>query len=274
MGALLGTFGALCIGISDLFGRRIVAVSTALTAAIVMQVGGGLVSLASVAVIPSEWDNADVVRGLVSGLGMGVGLSCYYAGLARSTSTVVAPLVATLSAVIPFGYVVVAVGGGSAPGVVAAGVAFAGLAMVSIGADAVANVRAGLGWGAVSGLGYGVGIAVLAEVTDRSGAWPAVSQRAAAFVLLAAVGIARGVRVLPPAGSRANAALAGLFVAATTISLLVGVRVDPAAAVLTLSTFPAFSVVIGRIFFGDPIRAIQAVGIGVVLAGLAGVAAA
>ena len=274
MGALLGTIGALCIGMSDLFGRRIMLESSALTAAVVMQVGGGLVSLAVVAVVSSEWVAGDLARGLASGIGMGIGLSCYYAGLARSTSTVVAPLVATLSAVLPFGYVVVAVDGGSTPGVLAAGVALVGLLLVSAGADAVSNVGAGLFWGTLSGLGYGVGIAVLAEVSERSGAWPAVSQRLAAFVLLAVVGAAVGVPLTPPQGTRTNAVLAGFFVAATTIALLLGVRLDPGPAVLALSTFPAFSVLIGRAFFGDPVRAIQAAGIVVVLIGLAGVAAA
>ena len=273
MGALFGTLGALSIGLSDLFGRRIVLASSPLTAAVVLQLSGGLISAASIAVIPSEWLWSDVGRGLASGLGMGVGLSCYYTGLARSTSTVVAPLVATLSAVLPFGYVLLTTAEGSVLGVTAAGVAFAGLALVSVGANEVSNVGAGIRWGSLSGLGYGVGIAVLTDISGDSGSWPAASQRLSAFGMLAVVGAVSRISLAPPRGTRASAMMAGVFVAATTISLLIGVQFDPGAAVVTLSMFPAFSVAIGRIFYGDPVRRFQVAGIAIVLVGVAGVVA-
>mgnify|MGYP001820351153 CR=1 FL=1 len=273
MGALLGLIGALGIGLSDLFGRRIVLASSPLTAAVVMQLAGGLLAAVTMLALPSEWLWSDALRGIVSGVGMGVGLGCYYTGLARSTSTIVAPLVATLSAVLPFGYVLVASGGGSILGSVASLVAVVGLALVSGGADAVSNVADGVRWGVASGLGYGVAIAVLTDVSADSGAWPAVTQRASAFVLLAAVGLAARRAVVPPPGTRTSAVLAGAFVAVTSIALLIGVQFDAGAAVITLSMFPAFSVAIGRTFFGDPIRPRQAAGIGIVLAGVAGVVA-
>lgn len=268
MGALLGTLGALAIGLSDLFGRRIVLASSPLAAAVVLQLSGGVISAATVAVIPSAWLWPDVGRGLVSGLGMGVGLSCYYTGLARSTSTVVAPLVATLSAVLPFGYVVLTTEEASGLGIAAAGVAFAGLALVGVGGDEVSNVGSGIRWGSLSGLGYGVGIAILTDISGDSGSWPAASQRLSAFGLLVLVGAASRIPLAPPRETTTSAVLAGVFVAATTISLLIGVQFNPRAAVVTLSMFPAFSVAIGRIFFGDPIRRLQVAGIAIVLGGV------
>ncbi len=273
MGALLGIIGALGIGLSDLFGRRIMLASSALTAAAVLQVSGGLLAAATMMVLPSEWLVTDAAIGIVSGVGMAVGLGCYYTGLGRSASTIVAPLVATLSAVIPFGYVRATTGEGSAVASAAAAVTVVGLALVSLGADAISNVAAGLRWGLASGLGYGFAIAVLTDVSSDSGAWPAVTQRASAFALLGLVGVLGGRPVVPPVGTRGNAVLAGVFVAVSSIALVIGVQFDAAATVITLSMFPAFSVAIGRLFFDDPIAPRQVVGIVVVLAGIAGVVA-
>ncbi|MEL6981404.1 MAG: DMT family transporter [Actinomycetota bacterium] len=271
MGALLGLLGALGIGLSDLFGRRIVQASSALTAAVVLQLFGGALAAATMAVYPSEFTWPDAGRGAFAGVGMGVGLGCYYAGLARSASTVVAPLVATLAAVVPFVYVLATTGEGSLVGSIAAAVAIVGLALVSTGADAVSNVATGVRWGLASGIGYGTAIAVLTDVSADSGAWPAVTQRISAFALLGAIGLATRQPIVPPVGSRGNTVLAGGFVAMSSIALLIGVQLDASATVITLSMFPAFTVAIGRLFFDDPIAPRQAVGIAIVLVGLAGI---
>lgn len=271
MGALLGLLGALGIGLSDLFGRRIVLASSTLTAAVVLQLFGGILAAAIMTVLPSEFLWSDAGLGAFSGVGMGVGLGCYYAGLSASAATVVAPLVATLSAVVPFLYVLVTTGEGSVVASVAAVIAIVGLALVSTGADEVSNVAAGVRWGLASGIGYGTAIAVLTDVSADSGAWPAVTQRVSAFALLGLVALSTSQPVVPPAGSRADAVLAGAFVALSSIALLIGVQVDASATVITLSMFPAFTVAIGRIFFDDPIAPRQAVGLAIVLVGLVGI---
>ena len=50
--------------------------------------------------------------------------------------------------------------------------------------------------------------------------------------------------------------------------LLLAVRADPTVAIVTSSIYPAVSVVIGRVFFGDFIRARQVPGIVAVLVGV------
>lgn len=273
MGALLGLTGAVAIGLSDLFGRRIVAASTPLTAAIVLQVFGALISAATIVAIPSAWVWDDMALSVLSGIGMGVGLSCYYTGLARSTSTVVAPLVATVSTVLPFGYVQLTGDAISGFGLAAAGVAVIGLVFITTGADEISNLGAGVRWGLLSGLGYGTATAVLSDVSEVSGALPAVGQRSAAFVLLATVATVGGVRILPPRRLAGTSTVAGALAAVTTMALLLGIQADATGAVIGLSMFPAFSVVVGRVFFGDPIRRSQALGIGLAVLGTAGVVA-
>ena len=107
MGALLGSLTALGIGGSDMFGRRVTAATSPVTASAVMQLFAALLSLVAITFVSSEWIWRDVWVGAVSGLGMGSGLACYFGGLQRSSSAVVAPIVATLSAVIPYLYTLV-----------------------------------------------------------------------------------------------------------------------------------------------------------------------
>jgi drug/metabolite transporter (DMT)-like permease len=272
MGALFGSLGALCIGLSDLYGRRVVAASSALLAAASMQLVAFAGSLVVTRLDRGAPLAADLAFGALSGVGLGIGLACYYGGISRSSSTVVAPLVATLAAVIPFTYTVAT---GRAPGLVGwlgALLAFAGLVMITAGGGERDNVWAGLRWGTLSGLAYGFGMAVLTEVNEASGQWPAVSQRGAAFLFLAGILVVGNQPVSPPAGVRLAATMAGLFVGLTSILMVLGVARDPGATVVAISTFPAFSVAVGWLFFRDPVTRRQLVGLLVVLVGVAAVA--
>lgn len=271
MGALWGALSAASIGVSDLFGRRVVAASTALTGAVVMQFFAMIVSFGAVFVLASDFGGGDFLLGAFSGLGLATGLACYYAGLSASSSTVVAPLVATMSAVIPFVYTLVRGASASSLAIVAAAVAFVGLGIITMGSSVASNVRAGLRWGVVSGLGYGFGLSVIIEVSEASGSWPAVSQRLAALVFLLAITLARRLPAVPPPGQRANGVAAGAVGGLTTIFYLLGVQADAPTAVVTASMFPVASVAIGYLYYRDPVSRMQLLGIAIVLAGVVGV---
>ncbi|MEM9565478.1 MAG: EamA family transporter [Actinomycetota bacterium] len=272
MGALFGSLGALSIGLSDLFGRRVVLASSALTATVAMQFVAFLTSLVATLLDQGAASVADLTIGAVSGIGLGIGLSFYYGGLQRSSAAVVAPLVATLAAVIPFAVTAITGAPPSAAALVGAAIAVAGLGLITAGGSA-SGVRAGLLWGTVSGLGYGIGTAVLTEVSASAGQWPAVSQRVAAFVLLAAVATGRGRSIVAPAGYRVAAVLAGALAGLTTIFIILGVASDPRATVVTVSMFPAASVAVGWLVFRDAVSRLQVVGLVAVLAGVAAVVA-
>lgn len=273
MGALFGSISALLIGFADLFGRRVVGASSATTAAATMQFVAVFSALGSMVLVASSFGWRDLVIGALSGLGMGAGLALYYGGIARSSSTVVAPLVGVMSAVIPYGYTLAT---GARPSPLALGgavVAFAGLAIITAGKPMgrTAFVRTGLTWGFASGLGYGFGLSVIIGASSASGAWPAVSQRIVAFLLMVVVARGVSVPVIPPKGLRLSAVTAGVLAGLTTIFFLLGVQTDAPPAVVTASMFPAASVAIGRFVYRDPVTRMQAVGIGVVLLGVAGV---
>ncbi|MEM8923815.1 MAG: DMT family transporter [Actinomycetota bacterium] len=269
IGAFWGTLAALGIGASDLFGRRIVQRVGPVTAAFVMQVVGAMVAAMAVTVVGGRPTLLDLLWGALSGLGMAIGLGCYFAGLAASSASVVSPIVATLLAVLPYGYALAR--GGEASGIAVAGavVAFVGLALVAGGSTAADGIRAGVLWGLVSGTAYGIATGVLVEVTEAAGAWPAVSQRLAAVMALGASAAALRAPAVPPPGLRLNGLGAGVAAGLTSVFLLLGLEADAPPAVVTNSMFPVFTVAVGAAFYGDAVSRRQLVGIAVALIGIA-----
>jgi len=256
---------------SDLFGRRIVHVSGPVTAAFGMQIIGLITALVSVILFASEWSNVDMALGALSGFGFASGLSCYFGGLKRSSSTVVAPTVATLAAVIPFIYTIARGSEISTFAVLGAGIAFVGLGIIAAGTGDAVGLRSGLLWGLMSGCSYGFGVSVMVDVSDAAGVWPAVSQRAVAAVALGAVAIATRVELLPRVGQRLTGVAAGAFAGLSSVFALIGLTVDAPSTVVTQSMFPVASVVVGFAFFGDAVARRQVVGIALVLLGVGAV---
>lgn len=273
MGAFFGALSAVSIGLTDLFGRHVVNRRGPLLAAMIIQAVATVASASSLLVISSRFDRGDVVIGAVSGVGLGIGLACYLGGLVHSSAAVVSPVVATMSAIIPFSYAVARGSSASPWAVIGAGVAIAGLLLITAGGGPVRDVTVGLRWALVSGLGYGFGLSAVIETSSASGAWPAVSQRAVAFTLMAVL-VVRSHGVVPIVGVRAFGIAAGVFAAASTVFYLIGVQADATPAVVTASMFPAATVTIGALVFGDRVGRVQVIGVGVVLVGVAAVVAA
>lgn len=274
VGIIYGALTALSIGMADLFGRRVVNAKGPIVTGAVMQFVATITSLVAVVVVSSTFVVDDVIIGLASGVGIGVGLWGYFSGLERSSSAVVAPLVATMSAVIPYSYAVVR---GAAPAllaVVGAALALAGLIVITLGGGRTESMAAGLKWGLVSGSGYGFGLSIVIETTEASGAWPSVGQRVAAFVLMVVLASRMRIDPRPPPGLRLAAVVAGVMAGLSTIFFLFGVQADATSAVVMASLFPAVSVVVGRFVYGDDVARRQILGIAIVLLGVIGVSVA
>lgn len=273
MGLVFGLLTSLCIGGSDLFGRRVVIARGPLVTGLAIQFVAIFTALAATLIVPSvfSWDDAFV--GLLSGLGLGLGLLWYFTGLTRSSSTVVAPLVATLSAVIPFLYAVARGASPTALAVVGAVVAMFGLALITVGGGLADHVGAGVRWGIASGLAYGFGLSVAIEASDAGGSWPAMTQRVSAFALMAVAVLVEQYEPLPPRGLRTSAVASGIFAGLSTVFFLLGLEADPTAAVVTSSLFPVVTVVVGRYVYHDDVVTRQIGGIALVVLGVIGVAA-
>ena len=271
MGVVFGLLTALAIGASDLFGRRIVHAQGAITAAVPMQLFGVITALGALVVVESQASTPDLIYGALSGLGFATGLGCYYTGLSKASSAIIAPMVAMLSSVLPFTYSVVRGETPSAITLIGAATCLVGLAIITINRSQLGVDWVALRWGTLSGLGYATGLIMLIDVSDESGLWPGVVQRAAAFVALAAVAVLIKVPVQPLPSLRLPAVLAGIAVGFSSIFLLIGLELDPTPTVVTASVFPAVSVMVGLFVYQDEVRRSQWVGIAVVILGIVGV---
>ncbi|HCB37473.1 MAG TPA: hypothetical protein DEP66_04575, partial [Acidimicrobiaceae bacterium] len=150
MGALFGALTSVSIAASDLFGRRAVIGRHVLTVMTLLQGTAAVGAAVLLPVFGSELVAADLARGAVAGVCMSVGLAGYYVGLQRLGAVVAAPVVATLSATMPFAYTLVR---GQAPSALAVGGAaatFAGLALVTAGGTARPRLRRRAGSAAAS----------------------------------------------------------------------------------------------------------------------------
>lgn len=273
MGALFGLLTSACIGTSDLFGRRVVTRCHVLSAMVVFQGAAALMSLGILLFIPGTFAGDDFMRGLASGFGLGAGLALYYTSLDRAGSAIAAPVVATLSAVIPFAYTTLRGHDPPLIGIIGAAVAFGGLGLVTAGGTRGRHVATGTVWATLSGLGYGVGLSVLVDLSESSGAWPGFGQRLTSVGLMAAVVAIRGLPALPPPEVMGFALLTGVASAGATIFYIVGIWFDPPATVVGASMFPVMSVIVGRIAYQDSLNTRQGIGVVAAVAGVIAVVA-
>ena len=273
IGAIFGILAALLIGLSDLFGRQVTAKSSAITASSTMQAFGAASVLISLVFWPGTFSASDLALGALSGVGFAVGLSSYYLGLTRASSAVVAPLAAVLSALIPFGWIVVGGTDVSLLSTIGVALALVGLIAVTTDAPKTALSKAGIQLGVLAGVGYGIGQALLLEVATTSGPVAIAGQRVIAFGLMIPLAAATKNRVLAPIGTRNWGIAAGICAGGASVALFQGLRFDPVAAVIGISLFPVFSVIVGRIRYLDTLTKRQVVGIVCAVLGTAGVVA-
>ena len=251
-------------------GRKAASGNRALSAAIVIQLGGVAAAVISLFLVDSLFTLGDSLLGVASGVGMGAGLWAYYQGITRSSASVVSPATAACAAVLPFIYSLIRGAEMSTLVVAAAVVAFVGVAIATVENTTSDAWLTGLGWGLLSGLCYGIGLSVLVDVGSASGVWPVVTQRGSAAMILAAIALINRAEVLPPEGFRTLGAAAGCLAGISSILFLLGLQVDGPSAVVGRSMFPIFSIGVGHWFFAESVGRREMVGVVVALAGIAG----
>ncbi|MEM9464782.1 MAG: EamA family transporter [Actinomycetota bacterium] len=267
MGALFGLLASLAITSMEFFSRRITNEVGPIVAAAAASLIAAIVTFGVAAIDGGDLIGRDLLLGAGSGIGFGLGLSTYLHGLRISSSAVIGPTVASLSALIPFGYAAVTGDAPPALGYLGAALAVAGLILVTVGGSEASNVRGGLPVGIVSGMGYGVGTLLLINVSEDSGSWSIASQRVAAFAAIATFALIRRRPVFPPVRFARHATAAGVIAAMSSVFLLAGLAINPAATSVTATVYPATSVAAGRAFFGDAVTRLQVGGLVVVILG-------
>lgn len=266
---LLALGSAAAYGASDFVGGFVSRRTSAWAVAFVVQVCSAVAVLLAVPFFSGSPTTADLLWGVFSGVGSGVGIGFLFRGFSAGRMSVVAPLSAVGAAVIP-----VAVGllTGERPGllvVLGVLIALPGIWLVSVGEGAPGEPDAegspldsGVLDGALAGVGFAGTFIGLGQLGDGAGLWPLVlaqTTSAVAVVVLAAL-LGATLWPIPRAAWRAwpggplGAAAMVLFALATASGLLT------VAAVLT-SLYPAVTILLAVLLLGERILRLQAVGL-------------
>lgn len=268
MAALLALTSALFYGVSDFSGglaaRRVPA-----TAVVLVSNGLSLVlALLAVALLPgSVYSGRDMLWGVAAGAVGLLGVVLLYRGLAIGPMSVVAPLTAVLSAVVP---VVVGVARGERPGTVAlCGVVLAIPAMVLIGREPHAGRETRMSRGALvsallAGVSFGGFYVLLAQTGPDGGAWPLVGQRASSVVILlglTAAAAARGAAASPRGALRLSV-IAGVTDFAANLAYVLATHRGLLALVAVISSlYPATTLLLARGVLKERVARQQAAGL-------------
>lgn len=266
MSVVLALLGALTYGFADFAGGLASRRAPALAVLFVGQCAGlvlvGVLALA----VPARPDLASVLWGASAGVVGVLALLLFYRSLALGSMSVVAPLTAVLSAVVP---VVAGLLLGERPSATAlAGVLLAAGAVVLVGAEGgrlptLAQLRGPVVAGALgAGTGFGLLFVLLSRAADDTGFQPLLAARVASVALLGVVGLV-GRRPLVPRGAPAALVLASglgdvaanaLFVLASRLGLL-------SVTGVLLALYPAGTVLLAVTVLHERLARVQLAGL-------------
>ena len=213
----------------------------------------------------------------VSGICGTAGLIAFYVGFAAAPISVVAPVAALVSTVLPVG---IAIAGGErltarmlAGGLICL-VAIVGVSMPAArrdGPDAGAARLRGLAYGAAAGAGFGLFFLCLKNAGQSGVLWPVAISRTAGT--LVAVGIAVATKTRPwrrdGSGTGVIALVSGAVDAAANVCYVLATRAGLfGLAVVITSLYPGMTVLLARWVLGERMRWVQRAGLLLAAAGV------
>ena len=236
---------------------------------------GGLGTPTSV----GSWSAAAWAAG--SGVCGAFGLVAFYAGFATAPISVVAPVAALVSAVLPVG---VAIAQGERPGVgVIAGGLLCLIAIVLVSAQPAAQGTSrkgqapspdgrmapsgrllGLVYGIAAGAGFGLFFIFLKNAGQSGVLWPVAISRSAGTVVAFGIALVTRTRLWPRrgAGVAGIALVSGLLDAAANVCYVLATRAGLfGLAVVITSLYPGVTVLLARLLLGERMRWLQRAGL-------------
>ena len=287
MGTILALAAAVLYGTADFLGgaaaRRArplaVLAITAPAGAAVTVVSAVVASAAGVgghatAGLGGSAGLAGVAWGAAAGIAGAAGLLTFYTGFSVAPMSVVAPISALASALLPLG-VAIAQGERLSPAVIAGGViCLAAVALVSLERKTEARSAAGrlrgLGYGLASGIMFGLFFLFFRSAGATGVLWPVAVARLAGTLI--AIGACLALRVRPAWSGTDRAALpmalaSGVIDASANVCYVLATRSGLfGIAVVVTALYPGMTVLLARFVLGERMRWVQRIGL--ILAGL------
>ncbi len=239
---------------------------------------GALIMIAAALVAggPVQWGG--VGWAIAGGAIGGAGLIVFYKGLATGPMSVVAPVSALVSTLLPVG-VAIAWGERQPPGVYAGALlCLAAIALVSMEGRGPGRPRGwrgsarAVGYGTVAGVSFGMFFLFLRNAGQAGVVWPVTAARLAGTAVILTIaawqGIRPGARAL---GNRILAAAAGSGIADAVANLCYVLATRAGLfgmAVILTSLYPGITVLLARFVLGERMHAWQRAGLGLAAAGI------
>ncbi|HTP15862.1 MAG TPA: EamA family transporter [Streptosporangiaceae bacterium] len=297
MVAFYALVSALLYGSADFLGGAAARRAHVLSVLVISAAAGLLVVLAAAVVSGQRAGAAGLGWGLCAGAVGGTGLIVFYSGLAAGPMSVVAPISALVSTVLP---VAVALAGGERPGpavYVGGGLCLAAIVLVSSGGSAApggggsaaprSSVSAGPGdqaagergrglaiaYGIMSGASFGIFFLFMRYGGESGALWPVAAARLAGLaVILIVAAAARKAPLSWRAGSVPflTAVAAGVLDSSANVSYVLATRQGLfGLAVVLVALYPGVTVLLARVLLGERLRWAQHAGLAIAAVGVA-----
>lgn len=278
--AILGLLTAVTYGAADFFAALASRKVKVLAVTLGSSISGLLALLALLPIFGATFSDAAIAWGFIGGVCSVIALTALYASLAMGPISIISPLGALVSAIVP-----------AVIGVVILGEKFTALGWLAIGIGLVAVVLIGavpdqtgtrpklkaIALAVVAGVGIGLAVTSLAQSPGDSGIAPVITMRstAAAILLLLnlpwLISIVRERRTAEQTQGKtrepitkliALIALAGLLDAAANILFTLASRAGSltVAGVLT-ALYPLGTIILARFVLREKIAPVQSIGI-------------
>ena len=269
MVVLLALLAALVSGTADYTGGRATTRHSSLTVSFWSQLVNA--TLLPICVLLIGWDHlhrGDIVLGLFGGVAAGIAFLLFFHALAAGRMSVIAPLAALTTALVPVTADVI--GGVSLPGGRWAGVA---LALISIPALAFRrdagsgsiSLRQEITYAVLAGIGFAGFFMAIGHTSTESGQWPAAFAALGAATTMSALCVARHVPFGRPPGL---ALLTGVLMVGSGLAITHALQVGPIAVATVLgSLYPLATTALANRFDHEPVGRINVAGILLAVAG-------
>lgn len=265
MAVVLALTAALVYGMSDYCGGRATRSAPVLAVTLVTQAATVTVAIVPVALLGDPFPPAtDIAWSMAAGTMSIIAIAAFYFALANGAMTVVAPITAVVSALLP---VAVGVGQGERP----AAVALAGVAVAVVAVALVSGVSGRaerstapriMALSVVAGAGFGLLFVFLDRTSDESGFWPLLVGQLTSLPLVVAAVLLWRVSLPPPRSAARLALLAGSLGVVANVCYLAATRrgLLSLVAVIT-SMYPASTVGLATVLDRERLTASQLVGL-------------
>jgi drug/metabolite transporter (DMT)-like permease len=282
---------AALFGSADFLGGAASRRAKAASVLVISAPAGALVIFGAAMLSGAPFQTAGLGWALAAGAAGGAGLIIFYGALAAGPMSVVAPVSALVSTVVPVGAALAM--GERASAAVYAGAALCLVAIVLVSLEGMPggpggpgapvrsavtaprhNVAArGLGYGAASGLAFGIFFLLIRNAGTSGVLWPVCMARVAGSLIILGAAAWLGTRPAGPGAGRwvlPAAVAAGVLDASANVCYVLAARAGLfGMAVVITSLYPGITVLLARVVLGERMRAVQRIGLALAAAGVA-----